>query len=385
MSNSTSVTATDAAFFALAHELYCSIDVRSGKVRAWRGSWTNSVGYAEADLLDSPIWSFFHADDVETVRTAFEMTAEATERSRFVGRIRTKDGRYRIFEWTAKSDGEEGTVIAAARDVSEWHDLRQQAQGHEELMGQVARGAPVVISVYDRDGIILTHIGAGLEKLGLGQNQLRGVSVFEAFKGADDALRLITNALKGQQSTNTQTLGSTVWDNWFSPIRNADGEITSAISISTDVTERDRARRELEERLRFIEEQGQAIRVMSTPIIEVWQGVLVVPVVGRLDAERAADMMERLLAVVIERGATSTILDLTAVEDLDTTTAEHLLRTIQALSLLGTQGLLSGIRPSVARALIELGIDLGKVRSLSSLHAALRLCMGNVSGSKSRQ
>lgn len=378
-------TAGDAAFFDLSCELYCSLDVRTGKLSLLRGSWTNSLGHAEADLLDTPIWSFFHADDVETVRTAFEMTAEASERSRFVGRLRTKDGTFRMFEWTAKSDGEEGTVIAAARDVSELRDLLQRAQRQEELMGQVARGAPVVISVYDREGIILTQIGAGLDKLGLGQNQLQGVSVFDAFKGADDALRHITNALKGQQSTNTQNLGATVWDNWFSPIRNVDGEVTSAISISTDVTERDLARRELEERLRFIEEQGQAIRVMSTPIIEVWQGVLVVPVVGRLDAERAADMMERLLAVVVERGATHTILDLTAVEDLDTTTAEHLLRMIQALSLLGTQGLLSGIRPSVARALIELGIDLGKVRSLSSLHAALRLCMGNVSRRKSRQ
>jgi anti-anti-sigma regulatory factor len=86
-------------------------------------------------------------------------------------------------------------------------------------------------------------------------------------------------------------------------------------------------------------------------------------------------MMERLLSTVVARGATFAILDLTAVDRIEPATAEHLLRMIHALNLLGTQGLLSGIGPSVARALIELGIDLSKVTSVSSLHAALRSCM----------
>jgi len=385
MSNPLPPNSDDSAFYELSSELYCAVDIRSGDILNLRGSWASCLGHAEADLRGNPLWSFFHADDVETLRLAFEMTAEVTEQSRFAGRLRTKDGNYRLFEWTARAGKAEGIVIAAARDVTEWHQLRQEAQLHKELMDQVAQGAPVVISAYDRNGVFLTQIGAGLEKLGLKPNQLRGVSVYDAFRGADEALSLIRDALAGKQATNTQDLGTTVWDNWFSPMRNAQGEITGAISISTDVTERDRARRALEERLQFIEEQGRAIRVMSAPIIEVWQGVLVVPVVGQLRAESAADMMERLLSIVVERGATYTILDLTAVDNIETTTAEHLLRMIQALGLLGTQGLLSGIRPSVARSLIELGIDLGQVKSTSSLHAALRMCMVNVSKSKLRQ
>lgn len=385
MSNPQISNSDDSEFHELSSELYCSIDVRSGEVLKVRGAWTRCLGHAEADLRGTSLWSLFHADDVETLRLAFEMTAEATEQSRFNGRLRTKDGNYRLCEWTVKAGKAEGTVLAAARDVTEFHEIRQEGLLHKELMDHVARGAPVVISVYDREGIFLVQTGAGLEKLGLKPNQLRGMSVFEAFQGADEALSFIRDALAGKQASNTQDLGPTVWDNWFSPMRNALGEITGAISISTDVTDRDRARKTLEDRLQFIEEQGRAIRVMSAPIIEVWQGILVVPVVGQLRAESAADMMERLLAIVVERGATYTILDLTAVDQIETTTAEHLLRMIQALGLLGTQGLLSGIRPSVARSLIELGIDLGQVKSTSSLHAALRMCMKEAAQSKNRQ
>jgi len=77
----------------------------------------------------------------------------------------------------------------------------------------------------------------------------------------------------------------------------------------------------------------------------------------------------------VARSASSAILDLTAVDCIDSLTAEHLLRMVQALRLLGTQGMISGIRPSVAKALIDLGLELGRVTTVSTLHAALRICM----------
>jgi rsbT co-antagonist protein RsbR len=243
------------------------------------------------------------------------------------------------------------------------------------LLLQVASGAPIVISIYDMAGTILLHAGAGLKKLGLAENQLRGQSVFAAFAGADEALRLIRAALDGKQSTNTQDLGETVWDNWFGPVYSRDGKQLGAISISTDVTERERSRQALALRLQEIETQNLAILSMSAPIIEVWQGVLVVPVVGQLDANRASLLIERLLTAVGERGARYAIIDLTAVDVIDTATAQYVFRMISALRLLGTQGLVSGIRASVAQALVGLGVDLSQVTSMGTLHAALRHCM----------
>ena len=378
-SNTSSVDASFdvEAFGMLATEMYCSMDVTNGHIQKAWGGWAKLIGLSDVEIQSLPIYSFIHPDDVDAMRMALETITEARETGRFACRLRTQDGTYLDIEWTAKAGKLPGQVHAAGRDVTDLIAAKNAAQIQEDRIAQVAKGAPIVISVYNREGTFLAHVGAGLEKLGLKQNQLLGMSVFDAFRGADDALAYIRGALDGQEAANTQDLGTTIWDNWFSPTRNAEGEITGAMSISTDVTDRERSRQALEERLRVIEEQGRAIRVMSAPIIEVWQGILVVPVVGQLDEASAADMMERLLSTVVARGATFAILDLTAVDHVEPSTAEHLLRMVHALGLLGTQGLLSGIRPSVARALIELGIDLGKVRSVASLHAALRACMGS--------
>lgn len=249
------------------------------------------------------------------------------------------------------------------------------------LFDEVARGAPVVISAYDLEGKFLLQIGKGLEKLGLRPNQLVGVSVREAFKGADDALARIEAAMRGEASENTQDLGTTTWDNWFSPLRDASGAIIGAVSISTDVTARERARADLEQRIEIIEAQTQAIRTMAAPIIQVWQDVLVMPVVGDLDADRAAQMMERLLGALTASRARHAILDLTGVEAIDSGTADQLLRILGAVALLGVQSLVSGIRPAVAQTLVALGVDLSRVTTFATLHDALRRCM---SGGDSR-
>jgi len=243
------------------------------------------------------------------------------------------------------------------------------------LLLQVASGAPIVISVFDQTGKILLQVGAGLKTLGLEPNQLRGASVFDAFAEAKDSMRLIREAMAGQQSTNTEVLGESTWDTCFGPIRDAAGQQVGAMSISTDVTERERSRQALTQRLAEIEAQHQAIRTMAAPIIEVWQGILVVPVVGQLDTDRAALLIDRLLTTVSERAASYAIIDLTAVDVVDTATAQYVVRMVAALKLLGTQALISGIRATVAQALVGLGVDLNQVTTVATLHSALRRCM----------
>lgn len=241
------------------------------------------------------------------------------------------------------------------------------------LFGAIVLGAPLVISAYDLNGTFLLHIGRGLERLGLAENQLRGTSVFDAFRGADGALARIKAAMTGETSQNTQDLGTSVWDNWFGPLRDPDGRIIGAYSISTDVTERERARAEVERRIEIIAAQAEAIRRMAAPIIQVWQDVLVMPVVGDLDAERATEVMERLLAALHASRARHVILDLTGVEHIEAHTAEPLVRILRAVALLGVQGLVSGIRPGVAQTLV--GVDLPPMSTTGTLHDALRRCM----------
>ena len=284
----------------------------------------------------------------------------------------------RIFEVQLgpQQDSPDGAICGATllgNDVTSWVKAAAAARWTETVLAHVSQGAPIVISVYDKNGVFVSHTGRAITKLGLQPNQLQGQSVFEAFKGADEALRMITEALQGNANSNTQDLGATIWDNWFSPIKDADQNIIGALSISTDVTDRERAHAAVREQLHQLKVQSHALREMAAPIIQIWKGVLVVPVIGQLDSERVSLITAALLDSIVQTRAHAAILDLTAVAQVDTSTADHLVRIIRAVSLLGARGLISGIAPAVAQTIVSMGVDLSQITTLASLHEALRL------------
>lgn len=136
------------------------------------------------------------------------------------------------------------------------------------------------------------------------------------------------------------------------------------------------AEAEAQERLALIER-------LSTPIMEVWDGVLSLPVVGTLSGERTAMMMERLLQELSRTRARFALLDVTGVDTIDAATADSLLRIAGAARLLGAQCIVTGIRPAVARTIVELDARFGDVLTLATVREGLRHCMA-VAQQKSR-
>jgi anti-anti-sigma factor len=136
-----------------------------------------------------------------------------------------------------------------------------------------------------------------------------------------------------------------------------------------------KAEAELTEQLEIIQRQQEAIRTLSTPILQVWEGVLALPVLGVLDAPRAAAMMESLLEAVSRTRARQVILDLTGVETIDTATADHVVKLVAAVELLGARGIVTGIRPEVARAIAAAEADITRLRTLANMRSALLYCM----------
>ncbi len=139
--------------------------------------------------------------------------------------------------------------------------------------------------------------------------------------------------------------------------------------------ERDRSVQELEEKLDIIARQQAAIQALSTPIIQIWDGVLAVPVVGAVDGERASRMMEKLLETIIQTKSRHAILDVTGVETVDTDTADNFVRLIRGVQLLGAQGIISGIGPMVAQTIVDLGVDLTGIPTHANLKEALHACI----------
>ncbi|HVH45642.1 MAG TPA: STAS domain-containing protein [Labilithrix sp.] len=135
--------------------------------------------------------------------------------------------------------------------------------------------------------------------------------------------------------------------------------------------------KELEEKLSTIEVQRAAIKELSTPIIEVWNGILCLPVVGVLDTARSAEMTEALLTSIVEKQAECAIIDITGIQIMDTGTADHFLRMARAVRLLGANCVLTGINPSIAQTIVHMGVDLGGIVTHRSLRNALQQFIGS--------
>jgi anti-anti-sigma factor len=158
------------------------------------------------------------------------------------------------------------------------------------------------------------------------------------------------------------------------------GRATRMAGSLSDLTARKHAEAVLREKIELIETQQEAIRALSTPLIEVWDGVLTVPVLGALDARRAAEMMESLLGAVTRTGSRYVIIDLTGVATMDACTADHVIKLVGAVELLGARGIVVGIQPQVAQAIVSLGVDLSRITTLANLRDALILCMRQLAG-----
>jgi len=184
---------------------------------------------------------------------------------------------------------------------------------------------------------------------------------------------------------------------WFQvnyvPLLDEAGEVRYVMAVGRNVSEEierakliEAAEREIEIQRQTIaeleaandeiERQRAMINELSSPVIDVWGGVLLVPLVGSLEQGRAAWIAERVLAAIAERQAVYAVIDLTGVPDLDAGTADHLLRIARMIKLLGAECILAGIQPMVAQTITTLELSLDEMRVFQALRDALKFCMG---------
>ena len=154
----------------------------------------------------------------------------------------------------------------------------------------------------------------------------------------------------------------------ISALRDKDGTLRGYSKVTRDLTERKQA----EER---IQQQSKEIMELSTPVMQVWQGVVVAPLIGSLDSNRTQQFMERLLGRIVETNSPVALVDIMGVPTVDTQTAQHLIETISAVRLLGAQVVLTGVRPAIAQTLVHIGIDLSGIMTRSSLSAGLQVAL----------
>lgn len=121
--------------------------------------------------------------------------------------------------------------------------------------------------------------------------------------------------------------------------------------------------------------QQQDLLELSTPVVKLWEGVLAVPMIGTLDSGRTQIVMEALLERIVQTGSALAIIDITGVPTVDTLVAQHLMKTVTAIRLMGADCIISGIRPQIAQTIVHLGIDLEGITTKATLADALSLAL----------
>ena len=124
-----------------------------------------------------------------------------------------------------------------------------------------------------------------------------------------------------------------------------------------------------------IKRQQEEMLELSTPVVKLWDGVLALPMIGTLDSQRTQVVMESLLQRIVETGSEIAIIDITGVPTVDTLVAQHLLKTVTAIRLMGADAIISGVRPQIAQTIVHLGLDLQGIVTKANLADALALAL----------
>ncbi len=131
----------------------------------------------------------------------------------------------------------------------------------------------------------------------------------------------------------------------------------------------------LKSRESIIQSQQRELLELSTPVVELWENILALPLIGTLDSERTQVVMESLLHKIVQTGATIAIIDITGVPTVDTLVAQHLLKTVAAARLMGADCIISGIRPQIAQTIVHLGVNLSDVTTKATLADAFMVAL----------
>jgi PAS domain S-box-containing protein len=269
--------------------------------------------------------------------------------------------------------------------------LRKRVAELERATGEAGRlfetiveSAPIFLYAKDLAGRYVFVNRTSERIMGMSREQILGKTDYD-FLPKEDADYYVAGDRKaletGEPLTREDTLmlggQPTHWVTTKFPLRDAEGRAFAACSMTVEVTPLARAReeyRKLQEEI--IRVQEESLRALSTPLMPIAAGVLVMPLVGAIDRSRAELVLSTLLSGITEHRASVVIIDITGVPVVDAAIASALARAAQAVKLLGAEAVLTGVRPQIAQTLVTLGIELTGIKLKSTLQSGVAYALG---------
>lgn len=349
-----------------------------GRVVGWNAQAEVVFGWTGAEIVGEPFVVLIPPGLREQARANLPAVLRGEATRRRWANVR-KDGAAIVCEWHSivirDASGAPELLVCEARDVT----AEDALQRRDRLMAALADHSPLGIFAKGPDGRHLYANAAFAASLGLRPADIVGVDDFALFDEfiAADLRRDDARIIAGGKVTSREDGGvgpnadRTYWTLKF-PVFDAEGEAVAVCGIISDVSERrqaEQARAELQARV--IASQQALLAELSSPLIPLADGVLVMPLIGSIDGSRAEQILETLLHGVIAQRARAVVLDITGVRAVDARVAETLLRAAGAIKLLGAAVLLTGISPAVADTLVGLDVDLGGIKTLASLREGI--------------
>lgn len=353
-----------------------------GMIRDCNEAFADSVGYTRDELLAMPIYAIDRRPPDEigaVIGRLIELGG-----LRFLAQHQHRDGSVIDVEVSAHLVEQDGDRFFAcfSHAITEQLAREQALKASEGRLRAVFERTSMLIALLDTRGRLLERnhrlsrlagplaagdVGADLWDLSMWarDSDRRAIEacVKAAAAGASQGCEVELRGATGDIATITLQIG---------PLLDESGRCVQLLAEGHDVTAQRRAEAERAEiQRRLLDAQEEVIRELSTPLIPLEAGVLVAPLIGRLDRTRAAVMLERLLSAIVERRATTAILDITGVPVVDEEVAASLVQAAQAVQLLGARAVLTGVRPEVASTLVDLGLDLRGLVTLDSLQTGL--------------
>jgi methyl-accepting chemotaxis protein len=178
----------------------------------------------------------------------------------------------------------------------------------------------------------------------------------------------------------------------YNPILDDKGRPIKVIKFATDITEKVRANEEIEIKAKALavaleqaqeseqirDEMDRTLQEMSTPVTQIWDGILLLPLVGVVDSTRTDDVMRKTLNRITEHESKIFILDISGVPMVDTAVANQLVKITKATRFMGCETIVSGLSASIAHTMVDLGVDVGEVRTTATLRDAFRIALQQV-------